>query len=181
MINNAFGGAIPAPPYSPATCKKFRIADIVSHIRSRLKNVSLSSSGDPRLIQFYFDCFLNYETLNRDSRIVLNRGLQELSTHNFQETRAKIRTNEEDSRNIVNELAAAIRLDEPTIFLTLTLNMSRMFGVAPLYQIIERNKKQLSTDLRKIIKESFMSLYMRLWERAASFFIEYLENLLIKH
>ena len=116
MINNAFGGAIPAPPYSPATCKKFRIADIVSHIRSRLKNNSLSSSGDQRLIQFYFDCFLNYETLNRDSRIVLNRGLQELSTHNFEETRAKIRMNEEDSRKIVNELAAAIRLDDPTFF-----------------------------------------------------------------
>ena len=53
--------------------------------------------------------------------------------------------------------------------------MSRMFGVAPLYQFIERNKKQLSTDLRKIIKESFVFVY-EVVGKGCIFFIEYLEK-----
>ena len=51
-----------------------------------------------------------------DSRFVLNRGLQELSNIDTEKGGAQIRMNEEDSRKIVNELAAAIRSEEPTFF-----------------------------------------------------------------
>ena len=177
MLKNTIGGAIPSPIYSPAVAKRFNFANIVSHIRSRLKNISLLTSGDPRLLQFYFDCYFNFQSLRRDSRLVLNRGLQEFTkVHSETNNRAKFRMNEVDSRKIVNELAAAIRLEEPTFFLTFTLNMSRMFGVAPLFQLIEKNCKGLSTEQQHILKESFMPLYMRLWERAVVFFIEYLEK-----
>ena len=54
--------------------------------------------------------------------------------------------------------------------------MSRMFRLATLYQLIEKISNQLSTEQRKIVKKSFMSSYMRLWERAATFLIEYLEK-----
>ena len=138
MLNNTIGGAIPATLYSFFMAKRFNFANIVSHIRSRLKNICLPTSGDPRLLQFYFDCYFNFQSLHRDSRIVLNRGLQEFTKSDSESSvRAKFRKNELDSRKIVKELAAAIRLEEPTFFLTFTLNMSRMFGVAPLFRLIE--------------------------------------------
>ena len=110
-----------------------------------------------------------------DSRFVLNRGLQELSNVDTEKGGAQIRMNEEDSRKIVNELAAAIRSEEPTFFLTLTLNQSRMFGVAPLYKIIQRNTEKMERGKRRIFIEGFMPLYMRLWERAATFLMKYIE------
>ena len=178
MLNNTIGRAIPAPLHSPYMAKRFNFANIVSHIRSRLNNICLPTSGDPRLLQFYFDCYFNFQSLHRDSRIVLNRGLQEFTKSDSESSvRAKFRINELDSRKIVNEIAAAIQLEEPTFFLTFTLNMSRMFGVAPLFRLNEKkNSERLSNEQRHILKESFMPLYKRLWERAASFFIQYLEQ-----
>ena len=71
--------------------------------------------------------------------------------------------NEEDSWNVLNELAAAIRSEEPTFFLTLNFNQRRMFGVALFHDVIERNTANLNTTRRRNIKEGFMPLYMRLW------------------
>ena len=174
----SFCGAVPSILFAPSNCKLYNnFADILSHIRSRLKNFSLLTSSDPKLIQFYFDCFLNFQMISRDSRFVLNRGLQHLSDNNYQKDEkdgARVRINEEDSRKIVNELAAAIRSEEPT-FLTLTLNQSRMFGVAPLYNLIQRNTKNMEPSKRRIFVEGFMPPYMRLWERAATFLIKYIE------
>ena len=176
-IKNSICGAIPSPLFAPAfVTNRFNFADIISHIRSRLKNLSLLTSCDPRVIQFYFDCFLNFQVQRFDSRFVLNRGLEELGSLNCERSQAIERMNEEDSRKIVNELASAIRSEEPTFFLTFTLNQSRMFGVAPLYKLIERNTVTMSEPERRNVKEGFMPLYMRLWERAATFFIRYLER-----
>ena len=176
-MNNSICGAIPAPLFASTNItKSFNIAGLIAHIRSRLKNFSLLTSSDPRIIQFYFDCFLNFQMTSMDSRFVLNRGLQEINSIGFGTSQAIENMNEEDSRKVVNELAAAIRSEEPTFFLTLTLNQSRMFGVAPLHDVIERNTANLSTAKRRNIKEGFMPLYMRLWERAATFMIRYIER-----
>ena len=94
---------------------------------------------------------------------------------NFKSSQAIERMNEEDSRKIVNELASAIRSEEPTFFLTFTLNQSRMFGKAPLFKLIERNSVNMSDAERRNLKEGFMPLYVHLWGRAAAFFIKYLE------
>ena len=92
------------------------ISLIFCHIRSRLKNSSLLTSSDPRLIQFYFDCFFNSKMISRYSRFVLNRGLQELFHNDTEKSGAQIRMNEEDSRKIVNELASAFWSEAPTFF-----------------------------------------------------------------
>ena len=79
MTMNSLCGAKAAPLFAPACVTiRFKIAGLISHIRSRLKKNSLLTSSDPRVIQFYFNCFLNFQMQTRDSRFVLNRGLQEL-------------------------------------------------------------------------------------------------------
>ena len=176
MAEQSICGAVPAPLFSPSLSKKFNFADIISHIKNRLKDFSLLTSTDPRVIQIYFDCFLNFQAQYCDTRFVLNRGLQEFRSQESEKSEARVRMNEEDSRKVVNELVAAIRSEEPTFFLTFTLNQSRMFGVAPLYRLVEKNVRNLSASKRKNIIEGFMPLYMRLWERAATFFIKYLEK-----
>ena len=162
MAEQSICGAVPAPLFSPSLSKRFNFADIISHIKNRLKDFSVLTSTDPRVIQFYFDCFLNFQAQYCDTRFVLNRGLQEFRSQESEKSEARVRMNEEDSRKVVNELAAAIRSEEPTFFLTFTLNQSRMFGVAPLYRLVEKNVRNLSASKRKNIIEGFMPLYMRL-------------------
>ena len=50
-----------------------------------------------------------------------------------------------------------------------------MFGVAPLYKLIQKNTENMERGKRRIFIEGFMPLYMRLWERAATFLIKYIE------
>ena len=54
----SFCGAIPSLLFAPFNCNVFNnFADVLSHIRSRLKNFSLLTSSDPRLIQFFLIVF----------------------------------------------------------------------------------------------------------------------------
>ena len=66
--------------------------------------------------------------------------------------------NEEDSRNVVNEFAAAIRSEEPTFSVTHTLNQSRMFGVASLHDVNERNTANIALQDEEILKRGYASI-----------------------
>ena len=79
----------------------------------------------------------------------------------------------EDSRRVVNELAGAFRDKDGTFLLTITLKSQEMFGVAPLTILIERITQECTDDRRKR-KEGLMPLFMMLWERAYTYFNEYL-------
>ena len=72
-MKNSICGAFPPPLFPPPSfTKRFNFADIISHIRSRLKNLSLLTSCDPRVIQFYFDGLLNFQFQDVHSRFVLS-------------------------------------------------------------------------------------------------------------
>ena len=80
---------------------------------------------------------------------------------------------EQDSRRLVNELAAAFSDQEADFLLTITMNEEFMFGVSPLHDLILRNPKTLPSS-EKSVRESFIILFMLMWERACTCFIQYL-------
>ena len=114
MVDGAICGALPSTLYSKHDCKRYNFAD-VQHIQSQHKDSSLLLSSDPKIIQFYFDCFTNFKVNQQDVRFVFNRGLQEIKTP--RDDSVLLKMDEEDSRRIVKELAAAIKTKEPTFYL----------------------------------------------------------------
>ena len=174
--NNSIFGALPHTLIAPKQLtNRFKFADIEQHIRNRLLNGSLLTACDPKVIAFYFDIFLNLRCNSRDVRFVLSRGLPDINDENtcrIHEPRLKME--EQDSRRLVNELAAAFRDREADFLLTITMNEEFMFGVSPLHNLILRNTKTLTSSEKKSVRESFMILFMLMWERACTYFIQYL-------
>ena len=173
--NNSFIGAIPHTLIAPKNFTyRFNFADIEQQLRARLRNGSLLTSCDPRVLSFYFDIFLNFKCIQRDVRFVMNRGLTDINDHHMSPHEPRLKMDEQDSRRLVNELAAAFRDRDADFLLTITLNMQTMFGVSPLYDLIERNTKKEFREVKNRVIESFMPLYMLMWERACTYFVEYL-------
>ena len=173
--NNSFNGAIPHTLIASKNFTyRFNFADIEQQLRARLRNGSLVTSCDSRILSFYFDVYLNFKCIQRDVRFVMNRGLPDINDHPMSPHEPRLKMDEQDSRRLVNELAAAFRDREADFLLTITLNMQTMFGVSPLYDLIERNTKDASPEIKNTIIESFMPLYMLMWERACTYFVEYL-------
>jgi hypothetical protein len=74
-------GAMPSALLNDAReCNRHGYASVTDHIRSRIKNLSLRTSSDPRYIFHAFDCFANINLRGEDSRIVLSRGFVENET-----------------------------------------------------------------------------------------------------
>ena len=156
-MKNSICGAFPSPLFPPPSFnKRFNFADTISHIRSSLKNLSLLTSCDPRVIQFYFDGLLDFQFQDVHSRFDLSWILQELGSLKVENSQA-IERMKEGSREIADEWASALRLRE-TFFLTLKINQSRMFSQAPLVKLIEPNAAKRSDAQRRNIKEGFKTV-----------------------
>ena len=55
----------------------------------------------------------------------------------FSHDRVRMKLEEEDGRRLISELSAAFRTKNSSILLTFTLNQLAMFGVKPLFDIIQ--------------------------------------------
>ena len=55
--------------------EKHGVAFVRSHVRSRLTNVSSSTSSDSRHCAFFYDMMNNATASHEDCRLMLNRGL----------------------------------------------------------------------------------------------------------
>ena len=174
--NESFFGALPHTLIAPKELtNRFNFADVEQHIKNRLLNGSLLTGCDPKVIAFYFDIFLNLRCNSRDIRFVISRGLPDINEENtLQIHEPRLKMEEQDSRRLVNELAAAFRDREADFLLTITMNEELMYGVSPLHELILRNTKTLSPSEKKCVRESFMILFMLMWERACTYFIQYL-------
>ena len=172
-------GAIPAPLYNEKQSKMFNFADISDQKRTALLNPALLQSTDVRYIQTTFDTIFNKNLNCSDTRIVLNRGFQEITNKNsksISSDKSRLQFDKADSRVRVNELAALLKSEPATFFLTLTCNQREHFGVAPIFDALEtkydRNNKD---DWNKAVQAEIV-LLTRAWHRSAMALMEYIEK-----
>ncbi|KAF4699456.1 hypothetical protein FOZ62_024538, partial [Perkinsus olseni] len=166
-------GALPHCLWNtPSACKKAGFADLADHIRTRILDPTLLTSTDPRVIQFYFDSLFNRELSHSDTRVVLSRGWEHLSSDpsTFQtlQTEGRLPFGEADSRTRVNELAAEIAHEQPTYFYTHSCNQSQHFGVKYIFNWVEEHYANSSPEEYNSAVQSALVPILRAWERAGT-------------
>lgn len=181
LANGTVIGALPHCLWnSPAACKKVGYASLDDHIRIRLTDPTLLTSTDPRAIQFYFDALFNLQLSHSDSRIILSRGWEHLSSDpsSFQtlQTEGRLPFSEADSRKRVNELAAEISREQPTYFYTHSCNQSEHFGVSPIFQWIEEHYRSSSEEEYNSAVQAALVPILRAWQRAGTYLMQYIET-----
>ncbi|KAF4744372.1 hypothetical protein FOZ62_013971, partial [Perkinsus olseni] len=174
-------GAIPHCLWNtPSACKKAGFADLADHIRTRILDPTLLTSTDPRVIQFYFDSLFNRELSHSDTRVVLSRGWEHLSSDpsTFQtlQTEGRLPFGEADSRTRVNELAAEIAHEQPTYFYTHSCNQSQHFGVKYIFNWVEEHFANSSPEEYNSAVQAALVPILRAWERAGTYLMRYIEN-----
>ena len=144
----SFLGSIPiALLCRDATRKDTRMAPIIDHVKTRLTSPLSNAGSHADYCSFLFDTLANSTLCGQDSRVVLRRGFAECMT--TAGVRAKKReenffTDSIDNREVVHELCAAQRESKFTLFVTLTCNQSRHFGVKHIKQWIDAEEMGLA-------------------------------------
>ena len=172
-------GALPAPLYNQTQSKLFNFADIEEHKKTALLNPNLLQSTDIRSLQTSFDAVFNKNLSFTDTRIVLNRGFQEVSEKkqkSISPDNTRLQFDSADSRVRVNELAALLSEEPATFFLTLTCNQKEHFGVAPLFEALERNFNRNNKEEWEKAVQAEIVLFTRAWYRSANAIMEYIEK-----
>lgn len=134
--SGAMLGAITSPLLTKNVCK-FDFASVYSHICSRLKSLSSTTSTDPRYLSFCYDICTNITSNHSDTQIVLCRSL----TLSSDDTASGLQVRSSgdsallgsiDCKQNVRNLCASQRHHPMDFFITLTCNQKKHFGVAPL-------------------------------------------------
>ena len=81
-----------------------------------------------------------------------------------------------DSEKNVAELAAAIKTETPAIFLTITVNQKKHFGIAPLFNAIEEMFPDKSSELYKAAFQLYMPILLQMWNNTVNELVDYLLN-----
>ena len=176
VAEHSFVGAIPSALLASEKFNQhFQYASLHDHIKARLLNGSLLTSTDPFMLQYYFDCYMNMKLNSQDVRFIIHRGLPELYREgDMSSDRCRLKMDDYDSRRMVNELAAALRTEECTFLLTVTLNQAEVCGIKPFHDLVQSNISHMSEEEQRIVIEGNMVLIMRMWYRVSSLFVEYL-------
>ena len=139
------------------------------HVRARVSNPALGTSGDYRYIFQCYDILQNISLRGTDDRIVLHRGLREqnpgLCVVNDGNVQHNVHTCDViDSRKSVNCLSSQLRDNFPTYFITLTCNMKEFPSMDRLHKIKTAilncidDDCNLPTAVKKDIRRSMESL-----------------------
>ena len=177
--DNTYTGALPAPLYNHTQSKKFNFATVEDHKRTALLNPSLLQSTDVRSIQTSFDTVFNQCLSFSDTRVVLNRGFQEVKEKKQKSIAPddkRLQFDNADSRVRVNELAALLSQNPATFFLTLTCNQSEHFGVAPIFRALEQKYNKNNKEEWEKAVQAEIVLLTRAWYRSAVTLMHYIEN-----
>jgi hypothetical protein len=94
----------------PSSLLRHGFASVTDHLRSRLNNLSLRTSTDPRYIFHAFDCFANVSLHGEESCVVLSCGFVESQGGGgVWPNRSKyFNTDSINSHLVINQLSAAI-------------------------------------------------------------------------
>ena len=154
-------------------------ASVTDHLWTRLANGSLQTSSNINYASFAFDIKMNQELNKSHSNyIVFKRGFEDQlgDDDGLQLPSTSIKWDGLDSSKRVQEVAAACAEKSPDYFLTMTCNMSKHFGMQPLFEAIKERYSQESNEVYEAVVQSFMGLFVRMWERVSSVVMTYIEK-----
>jgi len=184
-------GAISAPLLSE-DCYKNGFATMPQHIRSRLTNLSSTTSSDPRYISYCHDVMSNISANHQDTRAINNNGFTVANDNvgGF-EVKGKHESpliESSDSRQMAKNLCASQEYNEWQLFLTFTCNQKQHFGTKPLREWIDSNKWTMAfdnwNDMNEIQKDEMTTAFqqsssiplLRVWEEVSALFIRFLQK-----
>jgi hypothetical protein len=143
--NNTSGSLIGSIPacclHADNVLKSCGMATLQDHYRSRMSNVGLLASSNPKYHFFAFDSLVNLGLRGCDTRVILRRGFAEYNGKGGVSIRGKkepiFDTEQVDCRPVVNKLSCAIGEKQPTYFYTHTCSMKTHFGVKLIWNWLQ--------------------------------------------
>ena len=180
LSDGSFPGALPYFLYNEqAFNDKLNYASFYDHFHSRMTNLELAASGNINYSYMLIDSLLN---LNLNHSLTLNffkRGIQNIEIKGIplqQQDGPSRKYSLTDSSKNVRELSAAMRDSCATLFFTITLNMKKHPGIAPIYQAIEQTFSDRFSEEYKAAMQSYMPTILRMWSMTVEYLIDYLLN-----
>jgi predicted GIY-YIG superfamily endonuclease len=201
LSNSSDGGVLGSMPTSffcqNSTRKRFGVASLSDHAKTRLKSIGNTASTDPRYLTFLFDSIANGAIEGSDTRVVLSRGFEESMGPAGMRIRNKddnLYSDTIDNRQNVHDLCGSQREDEFDLFVTLTCNQREHFGIRNIKRYIDDgdalenyksyfadhfpSEKPLSLaserEVQKALQEASMNLTVRNWMEVRKILIKYI-------
>ena len=201
LSHSADGGILGSMPTSlfcqNATRKRFGVASMADHAKTRLKSVSNSASTNPRYLTFMFDSLANGALEGQDTRVVLSRGFEESMGPAGMRIRNKgddLYSDTIDNRQCVHDLTASERDKPADLFVTMTCNQREHFGIKGIKRYIDDGaavdnykkyykdqfprEKPLSDEsikeVQKAFQEASITLTVRNWMEIRKILMRYI-------
>ena len=172
-----------APPsfllQSGSLNQKLGFATVSNHLWTRLTNGALMTSTSLNYASLAFDLKMNAEMNKAHSTyVIFKRGFENVlgDDDSLKLPNTALKWDGLESSKCVREVAAASAEKGPDYFFTLTCNMSRNFGAKPIFEAVRDFYSHESEEVYEAAVQSFMSLFVRMWERTSSVVMEYIEK-----
>ena len=180
LPDGSFPGALPYFLYHEQTfTAKMNYASFYDHFLSRLTNLELAASGNINYSYMLIDSLLNLNLNHCFTPNFFKRGIQNIEIKGIplqQKDGPSRKYSLTDSSKNVCELSAAMRDSCATLFFTITLNMKKHPGIAPIYQAIENKFPNKNCEEYKSAMQSYMPTILRMWSLTVEYLIDYLLN-----
>ena len=144
-----------------------------------MTNGALLTSSSLGYASLAFDIKMNQELNKSHSNyIVFKRGFEDYLQDDeaLKMPSCSIKWDGLDSSKRVQEVAAACAEESPSYFFTLTCSMAGHFGIRPLFEAINETYACDNKDVYEAVVQSFMGLFVRMWERVSSIVMIYVEK-----
>ena len=174
MDDGSYPGAIPFFLYAEdKNCASFGFESLLTHFRTRLCDQSLLTSSNTKYLQYAADVLLNLNLKSKHTDSYVRRGIQSVeldkSLPHFEHSCNNFSA---DTEIRCDELAAAMRSNNVSLFVTLTCNQKEHPGVAPLKKAIDENFANASSEEKESANHAYLTTFVRNWSRAVKYLIE---------
>ena len=176
LDDGSFPGAIPFFLYGDEkACNSFGFQSLLQHFTTRITDPTLLTSSNSKYLQYAADALLNLSLTGQLTQDYVKRGIQSIELDKPSPHFEKSCNNfSSDTEMRVDELAAAMRSNPVTLFLTLTCNQKEHPGVAPLRNAIDASFGNASDEEKKSAVQAYMPTFVRNWSRAVKYLVELL-------
>ena len=155
---------------------KLRFASFYN-VYCRINNLELAVSANVKHLYYLVDALLNINLHKSLTCKYFKRGIQNIEVKGEKINKSIVQSNTisiTDSEKNVKELARAITYKGPSVFLTITLNMTKHPGTATLIRTIGTLFLDKTLEEYKAAMQTFMPVIMRIWNLTVQVLLNYL-------
>ena len=177
--DGAFIGALPYFLYdSEKSNNHYGFASFHQHVLARVNNIELPVSCNSKYLFYLTDVLLNVSLQSSFTSDFFKRGVHNIEVKGKQlhSLPQSVNFSLLDSEKNVAELAAAIKTETPAIFLTITVNQKKHFGIAPLFNAIQEMFPDKGSELCKAAFQLYMPILLQMWNNTVNELVDYLLN-----